>query len=263
MAKGIEDLQFYGPWALVSGASNGIGRALSRELAFYGYNLIIQGRNESRLQNLTDELHKTGIETKTVVCDLSGEEGIELLLNACEGMNIGLAILCAGFGTSGYFRESSLTEEINMVDVNISAVLTLSHHFANRFTAQRRGGIVLMSSLVAFQGVPYAANYAATKAYVQSLAEGLRRELKPHGVEVLAAAPGPVESGFSQRAGMKMGFALSPEDVAKPILKSLGKRGTVVPGWLSKLLVYSLKTAPRSIKVRIMQKVMGDMAQIS
>lgn len=257
--KGIRNLEYYGPWALITGASNGIGRALARELAGQGYNLILQGRNSVRLNNLQAELK---VETSLISCDLSTRDGVQELINAIDSRDIGLAVLSAGFGSSGYFRETSLAEELNMVDVNIKAVLELSHYFTNRFSAQRRGGIILMSSLVAFQGVPYSANYAATKAYVQSLAEGLRREMKGHNVEVLAATPGPVASGFSQRAGMKMGFSLSPEEVAPAILKALGKRGTVLPGLLSKVLVYSLKTAPRSIKVRIMEKVMGDMAQI-
>lgn len=257
--KNIQNLKFYGPWALVTGASNGIGRALARELAAQGYQLILQGRNAIRLNNLAEELK---VESRLVRCDLSTREGVQELMDAIDSLDIGLAVLSAGFGSSGYFRETSIPEELNMVDVNIKAVLELSHYFANRFSVQGRGGIILMSSLVAFQGVPYSANYAATKAYVQSLAEGLRREMKTHNVEVLAAAPGPVASGFSQRAGMKMDFSLSPEEVAPAILKALGRRGTVVPGLLSKLLVYSLKTAPRGIKVRIIEKVMGDMAQL-
>ncbi|UPT68195.1 MAG: SDR family NAD(P)-dependent oxidoreductase [Sphingobacteriales bacterium JAD_PAG50586_3] len=118
-----------------------------------------------------------------------------------------------------------------------------------------------MSSMVAFQGVPYAAHYAATKAYVQTFAEALAVELKPYGVDVLAAAPGPVKSGFSSRANMKMDLALTPEQVGVPILKALGRKTTVLPGFLTKLLVYSLRTVPRWGKIRIMKMVMGGMTQ--
>ncbi len=116
-----------------------------------------------------------------------------------------------------------------------------------------------MSSIVAFQGVPYAANYAATKAYVQTLAEALAVELKPYGVDVLAAAPGPVKSGFEERANMKMSMSLTPSKVAVPILKALGRKTTVLPGVLTKFLVYSLRTVPRWGKIKIMEKVMGGM----
>jgi hypothetical protein len=118
-----------------------------------------------------------------------------------------------------------------------------------------------MSSVVAFQGVPRAANYAATKAYVQSLAEGLRAELRPLGVDVVASAPGPVHSGFAERAGMRMGLALTPSAVASATLAALGRRGTVRPGWLSKLLGWSLALLPRWVRVRVMALVMGGMAQ--
>ena len=118
-----------------------------------------------------------------------------------------------------------------------------------------------MSSMVAFQGVPYSANYAATKAYVQSLAEALAVELKPYNVDVLAAAPGPVSSGFEQRANMKMSMSLKPSQIGVPILKALGRKTTVLPGLLTKVLVYSLRTLPRWGKVKIMQKVMGSMTK--
>jgi short-subunit dehydrogenase len=137
----------------------------------------------------------------------------------------------------------------------------LTHHFSRKFKEQKRGGIILLSSLVAFQGVPYSANYAATKAYVQSLAEGLYHELKPFDVDVLAAAPGPVASGFAEVANMQMSMSLKPSDVGIPILRALGRTSTVLPGFLSKLLVYSLRTAPRSLKVRIMQLIMGGMTE--
>ncbi len=118
-----------------------------------------------------------------------------------------------------------------------------------------------MSSMVAFQGVPYSANYVATKAYVQSLAEALAIELKPLGVDVLAAAPGPVESGFEQRANMKMSVSLKPSQIGVPILKALGRKTTVLPGLLTKILVYSLRTVPRWGKIKIMEKVMGGMTE--
>ena len=116
-----------------------------------------------------------------------------------------------------------------------------------------------MSSLLAFQGTPRAGNYAATKAFVQTLAEALRIELRPLGVDVIACAPGPIRSGFAARANMRMGMAASPEIVAAATLESLGNRTTVRPGLLSKLLEYSLATLPRWGRVRVMSLVMGGM----
>ena len=114
---------------------------------------------------------------------------------------------------------------------------------------------------MAFQGVPFSANYAATKAWVQTFAEALAVELKPHGVDVLAAAPGPVDSGFSQRANMKYGLSLKPWQVVIPILTALGRKTTVLPGFLTKFLVYSLRLLPRWGKIKVMQKVMQGMTK--
>ena len=114
-----------------------------------------------------------------------------------------------------------------------------------------------MGSLVGFQGTPNAAHYAATKAYVQTLAEALHVEQAPVGVDVLSSAPGPTDSGFASRAGMRMGAALTPADVAGATLEALGRRSTVLPGALSKLLTYSLVPLPRWARVRVMGRVMA------
>jgi short-subunit dehydrogenase len=182
-----------------------------------------------------------------------------VVLDACEGVDIGLVVAAAGFGTSGRFAETSLADELDMLEVNCRAVLVLAHHFAPRLQARGRGGIVLLASLVGWNGTPNAAHYAATKAYNQVLAEGLGRELKARGVDVLSVAPGPVRSGFAHRAGMVMGAAETPETVARAALAALGRRTTVVPGRLSKLLTYSLALLPRGVRISILGRVMGSM----
>ena len=147
-----------------------------------------------------------------------------------------------------------------MLKVNCAAVLNLTHYFSQQFVQQKRGGIVLFSSVVAFQGTPFAANYAATKAYVQTLAEGIAVELKPKGVDVLAVAPGPIATGFAARANMKMQVAMSTTQIGIPILRALGNKKNVYPGFLSKLMIYSLSTVPRWLKTMIIGKVMAGMA---
>jgi len=248
----------YGPWALVTGASSGIGMELAERLAEAGFHLLICSRNGASLRKLQQQWQgKYGVEVKTIAADVSDPMGIEAIIDAAKKPEIGLVVLSAGFGTAGLFLNSSLPAEVNMLRVNCEAVLSFTHHFSQRFSQQQRGGIILLSSLVAFQGVPYAASYAATKAWVQSLAEALAVELKPYGVDVLAAVPGPVKSGFAQRANMRMNNAVSPRQLGVPILSALGRRSQVVPGALSKLLTWSLRTVPRFAKIRIMQKIMG------
>jgi short-subunit dehydrogenase len=198
-----------------------------------------------------------GVEILIVAADLSTPSGQEKLIEATSSLDIGLLVNNAGFATSGRMIDHPLDEEMNMLSVNVTAVLRLTHHFMRRFRERKRSGIVFLSSIVAFQGVPFATNYAASKAYVQSLAEGLAVECKPFNIDVLSATPGPVESGFGKRADMRMNGAMRPEQVAAPILYALGRSSGVVPGPLSKLLVYALRTAPRFLKIRIMQGVMA------
>ncbi|MBA2638694.1 MAG: SDR family oxidoreductase [Nocardioidaceae bacterium] len=250
----------YGPWAVVTGASDGIGRAFAGQLAASGLSVVLVARRREVLQALATELERRHrVATEVVAADLATRAGREAVEDATRGVDVGLLVASAGFGTSGPFLAGDLDVELGMIDVNCGALLAQSHHFAERFAERGRGGLVLLSSLVAFQGVPRAANYAATKAYVQTLAEALRVELKPHGVDVLACAPGPVDSAFATRAHMQMGATVTPETVAEGALAALGRRTTVAPGALSKLLTSSLRTLPRAGRVRVMQKVMAGM----
>jgi uncharacterized protein len=143
-----------------------------------------------------------------------------------------------------------------MLMVNCAAVLQMSHHFAPLMASQKKGGIIFVSSVVGFQGSPYATHYAATKAYVQSLGEGLAYEMRNTGVDILIAAPGPVNTGFGSTARMDMGNAQNSRTVALSIIRALGKSRIVYPGWLSKLLAHLLQMLPRFLKVQVMGLVM-------
>jgi len=254
-------VQRYGPWAVVTGASDGIGRECARQLAARGLNLVIVARREPTLQELARELIEDfGVEVRPVAADLAGAAGLARLDGAVRGLEVGLLVAAAGYGTSGDFIAADLAAELNMLEVNCAAVLQLTHRFAGDFVRRGRGGIVLFGSLVGFQGAPHAAHYAATKAYVQTLGEGLHVELAPRGVAVLVSAPGPVHSGFADRARMKMGAADTPATVARDTVAVLGRKMTVTPGALGKFLTWSLMTAPRSLRTRLMGKIMGGMA---
>jgi len=219
-------------------------------------------RRKSLLEELATNLEsRFGIETRVVAADLSNNVEVNGVISESKDLAIGLLVDAAGFGTSGLFLKSKIEDELNMVQLNCSSLLTITHYFSKYFASRGNGGIILMSSLVAFQGVPYAANYATTKAYVQSLAEALAIELQPFSIDVLVVAPGPVESGFGERANMKMSKALKPSNLRIPILKALGRKSLVLPGFLSKFLIDSLKTVPRWAKVRILKIVMDGMTK--
>lgn len=252
----------YGPWALVTGATDGIGRATAELLAARGLHLVLVARREERLAQIAASLsHRHGRVCRTVPVDLTGGDAMARIAAASDDLDIGLVVAAAGYGSSGPVVGSDADDERQMIALNCTSVLDLVHHFAPRLRERRRGGFILWSSVLAFQGVPYSANYAAAKAWVQSFAEGLRVELAPSGVDVLVSAPGPTHTGFAARAGLTMGRALPADIVAGRTLDALGRRTTVRPGWLSLLLGGSLATLPRAVRTRVLAGIMRSMCQ--
>jgi short-subunit dehydrogenase len=250
----------YGPWAVITGASDGIGRAFAHHLAREGLHLVLVARRDQLLNALADELHRAhGVQCRVYAADLSDLVAVDRLAEFTADLDVGLLVAAAGFGTSGPLLASQPAVETEMVDLNCSSVLVLSWHLGQKMVARGRGGVVFMSSLLAFHGTPGAANYAATKAYIQTLAEGLRVEWAPLGVDVIASAPGPIRSGFAQRANMSMNQALPAAVVARVTLQALGRKATVRPGWLSKLLGWSLAMLPRWAQIMVISKVMKGM----
>jgi uncharacterized protein len=252
----------YGPWAVVTGASDGIGRAFAQHLAAKGLNIVLAARRAPVLQALADDLeNEFGVQCRVFGADLSDLVAIDQLAAATADLDVGLLVAAAGFGTSGPLLDGDPIAETGMVDLNCRAVLMLAWHYGRRMSARGSGGVVFMSSLLAFHGTPRAANYAATKAYIQTLAEGLRVEWAPYGVKVIASAPGPISTGFASRANMHMGQTLPAEVVARVTMQALGRKTTVRPGWLSKLLGWSMAMLPRWGQVMVITQVMKSMTR--
>ena len=250
----------FGPAALITGASDGIGRAFAVQLAEQGFDLILVARRGDVLQDVALDMGtRFGVDVRVLALDLSDPAAVPDLMSRTEGTPVGLVVAAAGFGSIGPFLEQDMASEINMVDLNCRSVVELSYGFGQRMAAQRRGGIVLFGSLVGFNGAPLSATYAATKGFVQSFSEGIAAEMRPHGVSVLSVAPGPVGTGFAARAGMQMGQAATPETVARSALAALGRQTTVRPGFLAKFLGWSLAMLPRWGRVRVMGVIMKGM----
>lgn len=247
----------YGKLVLVTGASSGIGKSLCEQFAQAGFDLVVAARSEDKLLELKEQLQNTYRISVTVIAgDHSKPDDLERFKSACVDLPIGIAIINAGYGNTGAFLNTSLEAEINMVDLNVRSVLSLSHFFAKKFSRQKKSALVLLSSMVSFQGVPYMANYGATKAYVQSLAEALYYELKPKGIDVLSVAPGPVDTGFSDRARITMTNMADAGTVAANIIAAIGSKQTVYPALNARLMRLGLGLLPRSIKVKMMNIAM-------
>lgn len=254
-------LAAYGRLALVTGASDGIGRETALALAERGFDLALVARDAARLRTLAETVgSRFSVEARIIAADLATDDGQAAVLDLIASTRPGIAVLAAGFGSAGDFADLDPDEEAAMLTVNCGAVLRQTHALIQGMRTRGAGQIVLFGSLVGFQGCARSANYAATKAYVQTLAEGLAVELAPHGIKVLSVAPGPVASGFARRAGMRMSATSSSREVARGIIRALGSSGTIRPGFLSKVLGLSLATAPRVLRVKIMSGIMTGMA---
>ena len=247
----------YGPWALVTGASDGIGKAVAAEIAAQGINVVLCARRRDRLETIAADLAGAhGVQTRVVTADLVQPGGVDQLVRETRHLDIGLVILSAGFATSGLFADAAMTPELEMVCLNVTVVTRLAQTCAQQMVSKGHGGIVLVGSILGRQGVPWVSCYAATKAYVRVLAEGLHHELKPRGIDVLAVEAGPVRSGFEARAGLKYGSATNPQVVAQAVVAALGKRVSVIPGVRARFLVTSMAMLPRRARVRFLGDVM-------
>jgi uncharacterized protein len=250
----------YGPWALVTGASDGIGLEMARDIAARGLNVLLVARRQEKLTGLAQSIiAEFGVQAQVLSADLAKAQDVRRVIDESARRDAGLLVSAAGYGTAGAFTSIDPEAELDMLAVNCAASLALAHAFARRLAPQKRGGIILFGSLVAFQGVPFAANYAATKAYIQTLAEGLHSELRKQGVDVLAVAPGPVHTGFAARSGMKLGTAANAKDVAREAVAALGRKSTVRPGLQAKLLIGGLAVLPRKARTAIMGRIMASM----
>lgn len=256
----------YGPWALVTGASSGIGEALAREIAARGLHLVLCARRKDRLDTLAAELTaKHGVEVRTLEVDLSRPDFLPIVEAATRGLDIGLLVNNAGFGDKGAFVGSDLTMHLRMLDTNCRAPLILTHAYGPQLIARGRGGILFTSSTAAFQGLPFTSHYAATKGYDLQFAEGLWYELRPLGVDVVALCPGPTDTEGPRRTGVDSAKVpvkmMDARTVALAGLDGLGKKPVVVPGFTNRLLAFLVKLVPRRLSTaiggRAIQRVTG------
>ncbi|HSU15118.1 SDR family oxidoreductase [Longimicrobium sp.] len=254
--------EYRGRWALVTGASSGIGKAFARELARRGMHVALAARREDRLRALADELASAHrIRTLVLPADL-GEPGAagELWRQAAEGRDIHLLVNNAGFGLKGAFHELPLERQSEMVRVNCIAPMELAHHALNRMRG-RGGGIVNVASVAGAQPIPLIATYAASKAFLISLSEALAIESREAGVRVVTVNPGPVKTGFQAVAGTEVRDRApgirTPEQIVDAALHALETgRMTVTPGLVNRLAVAAVRVAPRGLAIRAAKAVM-------
>ena len=246
-----------GKWALVTGASAGIGEALAEELAKGGTNIVLTARRKDRLDALAQRLAATyKIQTQVFPADLADPVAPEAIFafTRDKGIEIDLLINNAGFGKYGEFHSVAKERLLEMVQLNCSAVVHLTHLFVLGMVARRRGDILILASTASFQAVPYISTYAATKAFDLLFAEGLAEELKPYGIRVCALCPGSTASEFHVVAGQDKSIRQeeTAQKVARTGLKALAAgKSYVISGIGNYLGAHGERLVPRRLVTRM------------
>ncbi len=248
---------------LITGASSGIGAAFARKLAARGRNVLLVARSEDKLIALCNELGRlTSIRAQYVALDLGQPDAAAQLFEETQKreLEIDMLINNAAFGSMGDFAKLDLDRELQMIQLNISALVELTHRFLPPMRERKRGAIINVASTAGFQAVPYMASYAATKAFVLCFSEALWEENRLHGVHVMALCPGVTETNFFEASGIDrppMRTIQTAEEVVETALRGLHrKKSVVISGWTNWFAVEAERFVPRSMVTKVAGKAL-------
>lgn len=248
----------YGRYALVTGASAGIGEAFARLLAKRGFDLILVARREEKLNLIAEELRrKHGIEVMVIPMDLTLEDSADVLFRKVGEFDVGLLVNNAGFGYYGKFVKQAPERFSDMIKLNILTFTLLTRKFADRFIKKGRGGIILVSSLAAFQPTPGMALYGATKGFELLLGEALAEEIKGKNVDITVLCPSATLTEFQTVAGGVPHDGMTAEFVADNALNCLGRKRIAIPGLWNKILGKANRFLPRNVVTWITARALG------
>jgi uncharacterized protein len=256
--KAVIDRERFGPWVLITGASSGIGLEFARQLAAAGLNTVLVARRLALLEEAGQAFaSEFGVEYRALGVDLSEEGFLKKLAEATDDLDIGLVVSNAGTVSPGAFLSNDRDELASLLRLNTLAHLDIAHHFGRKLVSRARGGLLFVGAMGSDRGVPYLANDAGAKAYVQSLARGLHAELKPLGVHVTVVPAGPTETPVLA----KLGFTpesmpmkpMKPEQCVSEGLRALQEnRPMIIPGRMNRIM---RAVIPASITQAMMVKM--------
>jgi len=257
------------PTTLITGASSGIGEEFARQLASQGHDLVLVARSENALRELCDELVlREKISANYVVLDLTEKDADEKLFAETEnkGIEVDWLINNAGFGSAGDFSTLPLERELAMIDLNVRALVGITHRYLVRMRELGRGTIINVSSTASFQPIPFMATYAATKAFVTSFTEALVEENKPFGIRIMAFCPGSTKTNFFNASQIERPVTIkgqhTPEHAVSAFLKSVGAgRARFVPGVVNKVGAALGSHLPTSLSRKFMAKALRSRYQ--
>ncbi len=261
----MKDLRVtYGRYAVVTGASSGIGEQFARHLSAVGVNVVLVARRKDRLEVLADELSRAhGTDNIVFALDLLADGAVDELARGVADLDVGIVVANAGISSAGPLVNNSLATELDVLTLDAVVPLRMAHHFGREFARRGRGAIILVASSLEASATPYTANYGAVKAYVSSLGQALHYELKNQGVDVLVVSPGMTKTEGAQRSNgldfQKISSPrMAPSQVVQAALRNLGKRARVIPGVTNNAADLLIKhVLPRSLSVTMFGRLFG------
>jgi len=256
---------FAGKWALITGASSGLGLEFADLLAAQKANLVLAARRQEPMEKLASDLRrKYGVDVLIEAIDLAAPGAASSLKSNLDAKSVAIDILLnnAGYGLHGDLLDTPIERIMDMIQLNITALTELTYLFGRDMAKRRSGHILLVASLLGFQAVPSYAVYAATKAYVLALGEALYEELRPQGVVVTTLCPGHTATGFDVAAGATTSaflrfLTMQPRPVAETGIRALLQgKATAIPGLSNKMAAFSNRLTPRSMQRATMKRIM-------
>jgi hypothetical protein len=245
-------------WALITGASSGIGESLARAFGRLGVSLVLIARSEAALNTIAEEIRQSGVSVITLPLDLIKPDSLDIITHQLREQQIEIDLLVnnAGFGSYSFFHELNINREMDMIQLNIAALVRFTHHFIQPMIRRNHGAVINISSTASFQPVPFMATYAATKAFVTSFTLALHSEHKNTNVSFITICPGRTKTQFqvvsgSQRITIKSRFATT-DQVTRVTLNALKKkRPLVIEGWSNKIATHMQRFIPRKLTLAL------------
>lgn len=254
-----------GKWALITGASSGLGADFARQLAALGASVVLTARREDRLQSVADEIRRTyGVQAEVIALDLARDGAPQQLHDqlAAAGRSIDVLINNAGFGLYGRFTAMEWSRMHEMLQIDITTVVHMTRLFAADMVARKSGYILQVSSIGAFTPSPLYASYSAAKSFVLHFSEAVNYELRGTGVSITTTCPGPTETEFLAVAGQertwyqRLTMMKSPDVVRASLNAMFRRKGSIVPGLLNAFSAWSIRLLPRRLSTALAERTM-------
>lgn len=248
----------YGPWAVITGGTSGTGYQFALKLADQGFHLVLIARNEQALEETKEVIEsRYRVQVKTVATDLSTPHSIFEIQKITSSIEVGLVINNAGYSITGEFHHEDWEDQSKLLETIVKTPMALTHLFVNDMITRGRGGVILVSSSVAYTSMPLWSVYSAGKAALLHFGESISQELKKYNIDVLTVCPGAMKTNFQERSGIRSPIMMEADKVAGLSLSSLGKKTTLLPGMTNRVIFQGLgRILPGRIRLPLFESLM-------